>query len=75
MAARCPDGVWHRLGLVVDAVAGTYTAFVDGVQVQQNSGVTLDGRFALGPDALLFADENQENAAATSTVCNSVRSP
>ena len=57
------DGVWHRLGLVVDAVAGTYTAFVDGVQVQQNSGVTLDGRFALGPDALLFADENQENAA------------
>ena len=58
-----PDGIWHRLALVVDSAAGTFTSFVDGSQVQQNSGVTLDGRFAADAVALLFADENQENAA------------
>ena len=56
------DGTWNRLALVVDNVAGTFTSFVNGTQVQQNSGLTLDGRWSAGPVALLFADENQENA-------------
>ncbi len=60
---QVPDGVWHRLALVVDLVAGTYTSFIDGRRVQQNTGLDLDGRFSMGPAALLFADENEENAA------------
>ena len=58
-----PDGVWHRLVLVVDLVAGTYRSFIDGELVQQNEGLTVDGRFAVEPTCLLFADENEENAA------------
>lgn len=57
------DGVWHRLALVVDLAAGTTTSFVNGQQVQQNAGQSPDGRFALDPAALLFADENGENSA------------
>ncbi|MCZ6792632.1 MAG: metallophosphoesterase [Planctomycetota bacterium] len=57
------DGVWHRLALVVDLTLGTYTSYVNGEMVQQNSGLGLDGRFSLGPEILLFADENEENAA------------
>src|SRR5207237_866471 len=49
--------------LVVDNVAGTLTSFINGVQVQQNTGLTLDARWSLGPASLLFGDENQENAA------------
>ncbi len=58
-----PDGTWHRLALVVDNVAGTYNTYVDGTPAQQNTGLTLDGRFALETVMLLFADEDQENAA------------
>jgi hypothetical protein len=41
------DDEWHRLALVVDLAAGTYTSYVDGVFAQQNVGEALDGRFAL----------------------------
>lgn len=57
-----PDGVWVRLALVVDAVGGTYTSYVDGRPVQRNTGLQVDGRWSLGPEFLLFADENRENA-------------
>lgn len=57
------DGVWHRLGLVIDTTTGTLTSFVDGQQVQQNTDLGVDGRWALQAAALLFADDNQENAA------------
>ncbi len=63
------DGRWYRLALVVDLVAGTLTSYINGEQVQQLTGLALDGRFSLyssdspqGPVALLFADENAENA-------------
>jgi predicted phosphodiesterase len=56
------DGTWNRLAVVVDNVAGTLTSYVNGTQVQQNTGLTLDGRWAMGPTVLLFADENSENA-------------
>jgi len=58
-----PDGTWNRLALIVDNVAGTYNSYINGAPVQQNTGLTLDGRFSLEPVALLFADEDQENAA------------
>lgn len=57
------EGTWNRLALVVDGVAGTLTSYLNGVSVQQINGVTLDGRWSLDTSALLFADENQENAA------------
>lgn len=57
------DGEWHRLVLTVDATAGVLTSYVDGLRVQGlTSGVTLDGRFALGPTVLFFADENRETS-------------
>jgi hypothetical protein len=46
------DGAWYRVALVVDLVAGTYTSYLDGVQVQENTSsaypdLDLDGRFSL----------------------------
>jgi 3',5'-cyclic AMP phosphodiesterase CpdA len=58
-----PDGTWNRLALVVDTTQGTFTSYLNGTQVQQNTGLSLDGRWAVLSQALLFADENQENAA------------
>ncbi len=57
------DGTWNRVALVVDDVAGTFTSYLNGTQVQQISGLTLDGRWSLAATALLFADQDQENAA------------
>lgn len=57
------DGTWNRLAVVVDNVAGTFTSYVNGAPVQQDTGLTLDGRWALGSSFLLFADNDQENAA------------
>jgi hypothetical protein len=62
-AGSVVDGTWNRLALVVDTMAGTFTTYVNGVFAQQTSAGTLDGRFSLEPVALLFADEDQENAA------------
>jgi predicted phosphodiesterase len=57
------DGEWHRLALVVDAGQGVYKSYIDGQLVQtQTAGVTLDGRFSLGPVLLLFADNDQETS-------------
>ncbi len=57
------DGSWNRIGLVIDATTGTLTSFLNGQKVQQLGGVTVDGRWSLDQAALLFADEDQENAA------------
>ena len=57
-----PTNTWNRCALVVDQVADTFTSFVNGAQVQQNTGLPLDGRWALNPQVLLFADEDQENS-------------
>lgn len=57
-----PDGTWHRLALVVDTLAGTYNTYINGTPAQQNTGLTIDGRFSAETTALLLADENQENA-------------
>jgi hypothetical protein len=67
-----PDGEWHRLALVVDLTVGTMTSFVDGVQVHEDTGQDLDGRFSLysptdnDPDPyetfFIFADESGDNS-------------
>ncbi len=66
------NGEWHRLALVVDLAAGTFTSFIDGAQVQQNTGEGLDGRFALYSPTdtdsdpyesfFIFADESGDDA-------------
>jgi hypothetical protein len=58
-----PAGSWVRLALVVDCVAGTYRSYLNGLPVQVQRGLTADGRFSLGPEFLLFADNDSENAA------------
>ncbi len=57
------DGTWNRVALVVDSAANTFTSYLNGTPVQQLSGPNPDGRWSLDATALLFADENQENAA------------
>lgn len=60
-----PD-TWHRLAFVVDlaAASGKLRKFIDGVQVgTQDTGFSLDGRWALFPTALLFTDEDNETRA------------
>ena len=58
-----PSNTWNRLAVVVDGVAGTLTSFINGTPVQQVGGPTVDGRWAIGATVLLFADDDQENAA------------
>ena len=57
-----PDGQWHRLALSVDLVAGTYTSYINGERVQQNTGQDIDGRFSLGETIMIFADDNGETS-------------
>ena len=54
-------GAWHRVALAIDLTgpgAPVLTKFIDGIKVgDQMSGLSgMDGRFALDPYALLFAD-------------------
>ncbi len=62
-AGTVSDGSWNRIAMVIDAATGTLTSFLNGVQVQQVGGPGVDTRWSLGGAVLLFADENQENAA------------
>src|SRR4030095_4442700 len=64
------DEEWNRIALVVDLVAGTFTSFVNGRQVQQNTGEALDGRFSLYTTndgdfegISIFADDSGDNSA------------
>lgn len=62
-AGTVADGTWNRLAIVVDNVAGTFTTYVNGTPAQQNTGLTVDGRWAIGASLLCFADNDEENAA------------
>jgi hypothetical protein len=54
---------WYRLALVVSHASGTLQSYVDGLEVQELSGLGFDGRWSLytrvdaTPWAILFADE------------------
>ena len=61
-------GEWHRIAVAFDLTgpgqAPVLTKFIDGVKVgNQTSGLSgKDGRFAVGPYALLFADNDGDVA-------------
>ena len=62
-AGNLPADTWHRVAFVVDLTlpAQQLRKFIDGILVgTQDLGEGLDGRWALDPTALLFADENNE---------------
>src|SRR5207247_10268596 len=46
------DGTWNRLAVVVDNVSGTFTSYINGTQVQQNTGLSVDGRWGIGDNVL-----------------------
>jgi hypothetical protein len=59
-------GQWHRVVFAVDS-ATVISKFIDGVKAADQtgwSGAGLNGRHALLPTALLFADEDGESQAA-----------
>jgi hypothetical protein len=57
-------GEWHRIAAAIDLTGPVLTKFIDGVKVgNQTSGLEVkDGRFSLGPFALLFADNDGDYA-------------
>jgi hypothetical protein len=55
---------WHRLAFVVDVGAGTVGKFINGTLVHRHSiPATTDNAYSLGPEALLFTENNLETAA------------
>lgn len=55
---------WHRLAFVVDVPAGTVGKFINGTLVHRHSiPATTDNAYSLGPEALLFTENNLETAA------------
>ncbi len=69
-SGRVTPDVWHRIAIAFDlsgpGTAPVLTKFLDGVKVgQQTTGLSgIDGRFSLGPVALLFADNDSDNQEA-----------
>ena len=59
-------GEWHRIAAAFDLTGPVLTKFIDGVKVgNQTSGLSdVDGRFALDPYALVFADNDGDVAEA-----------
>lgn len=56
-------GVWHRLVVAADHSAGLYRIYLDGDLILDGQGQAADGRFALSPTFLVFADEDGEDTA------------
>lgn len=56
-------GQWHRVAFAVDMTQGVISKFIDGVKVNDQTAGALNGRWALLPTAVLFADEDGESQA------------
>lgn len=56
-------GAWQRLVIAADHGAGIYRIYLNGVRILEAGGQAIDGRFALEPTVLFFADEDGEDAA------------
>lgn len=52
---------WKRVVVTVDLGVGI-KSYINGVQVYSHSASSLNGTLALSPSALMFADNNAENA-------------
>jgi hypothetical protein len=64
-------GAWHRIVFVFDLTYGSLKKYINGALVgTQNLGAVLDGRWSLDPYALLFGDEDGEQAP---TYVNSIQ--
>ncbi|MBL8787961.1 MAG: metallophosphoesterase family protein [Deltaproteobacteria bacterium] len=50
-------GTWHRIAMVVDEGDKSVTGYIDGQKVQRVTTEIVDSRWALEPEALLFADK------------------
>ncbi|HEY5915679.1 MAG TPA: metallophosphoesterase [Verrucomicrobiae bacterium] len=55
-------GVWQRLIVSVDNLAGIYRLYLDGEEILRGNPQVVDGRFSLEPLLLLFADNDGEDA-------------
>lgn len=53
---------WQRLIVAVDNSRGVYRLYLDGDLLLRGGPQSVDGRFALAPMLLLFADEDGEDA-------------
>ncbi|MBM3881777.1 MAG: hypothetical protein FJ387_18980 [Verrucomicrobia bacterium] len=59
------DNTWHRIVFSLNLDAATVGKYIDGVLVgRQTLGAGLDGRWSLDTFALLFADNDGDNAPA-----------
>ncbi|HNQ90476.1 MAG TPA: metallophosphoesterase [Verrucomicrobiota bacterium] len=54
--------LWQRLLVTVDNSLGLYRVYLDGTLILNGSSQAVDGRFALAPTLLLFADDDAEDA-------------
>jgi len=61
--ARAQPGVWQRLLVSVDHATGVYHIYLDGDWILDGAPQSIDGRFALDPTMLFFADDNGEDAS------------
>jgi hypothetical protein len=59
--ARSKTGVWQRLLVTVDNSQGIYRLYLDGESILNGAPQAVDGRFALGPKVLFFADDDGED--------------
>jgi hypothetical protein len=53
---------WQRVIIAADHIAGSYRIYLDGQRTLNGNPQPVDGRFALQPSLLLFADEDGEDA-------------
>ncbi len=60
--ATVQPNVWYRLVVSADLESGRYRIYRDGDLILPGTAQEADGRFALRPTLLLFADENGEDA-------------
>ncbi len=62
---------WYRFAFSFDLTTGTLKKYINGALVgQQTLGEGVDGRWSVGATALLFADNDGDNALGN---CNSVQ--
>lgn len=61
-SAQASPGRWYRLVVSVDHSLGRYRLYLDGDLILVSGAQPIDGRFALDPTLLFFADENGEDA-------------
>ena len=59
----CQLNVWQRLVVAVDHSLGNYDIYLNGELILNGAPQAVDGRFALDPTFLLFADDDGEDAS------------